>query len=284
MAKRWLILNADDYGYNEASNQAIEGLLAQGLITSTSLMTVAPQSLQAAQTAAEKKLPAGVHFTFNSDSDAERWQSNSGAASLSDTHGLHHESKQITLHAKSRDMTCEMQAQVDFMLQSGCKPDHADSHCGTLYGINGRLFFINAFRFCAQYKLPFRLAKSERFLHRMFPSGKAPGALVPLYKGIAALGLRMGVKLPDDVISSSHSIAALPNYETLRDYYLEELRNAGPGITEVFLHPAMPSGHCAADHPWKKREYEYQLLQSGDLRAVAEQEGMELVSWGNAPF
>lgn len=283
-AKRWLILNADDYGYNEVSNRAIEDLLANGLISSTSLITVAPESVRAARTAAERHLPAGLHFTFNSDSDEQRWQSNSGAASLSDANGLHHKATQITLHTKSRDIDLEMQAQYDFLLQNGHTPDHADSHCGTLYGINGRLFFINAFRFCREHDLPFRLAKSERFLHRMFASGKAPGVLVPLYKAIAALGLRSGVKMPNDVISSSHSIDALPNYETLRDYYIEEVRNAEPGITEVFLHPAFPSGDCAVDNPWKKREYEYRLLKSGDLLALAEKEGIEIVSWGNAPF
>ena len=284
MKKRWLIIHADDYGYNEASNKAIEELLAEGLLSSTSLITVAPMAEQAARTAAERNLPAGVHFTLNSDPETPRWQSNSGAASLSGAEGLYHDGKQITLHAKSRDVSRELQAQYDFMLQNGCKPDHADNHCGTLYGINGRLFFFNAFRICAQYDLPFRLAKSERFLHRMFASGKAPGVLVPLYRAIAAAGLRRGVKLPDDVITSAHGIEALPDYETLRDYYLNEAKHAGEGITEVFLHPAFPAGDCAADHPWKKREYEYRLLKSGDLLTLAEKEGFEVVSWATAPF
>ena len=282
MPERRLILHADDYGYNGASNRAVEALFEQGLLTSASLITVAPEALPAAHTAALRKLPIGVHFTLNSDPESPRWQSNSGASSLSDTKGLYHDSKQITLRAKSKDVSRELQAQYDFMLQNGCVPDHADSHCGTLYGINGRLFFFNAFRFCAQYNLPFRLAKSERFLHRMFVSGRAPAPLVPLYRAIAAAGLRRGVQLPEDVITSPHGMAALPDYETLRDFYIEELRGAGDGVTEIFLHPALPLEGCVPDDPWIKRNYEYRLLQSGDLPALAEKLGFRLVSWAEA--
>ena len=41
---KYLIINADDFGYNEEQNSAIIELLNDNLITSTSLLAVKPQS------------------------------------------------------------------------------------------------------------------------------------------------------------------------------------------------------------------------------------------------
>ncbi len=37
--ERYLIINADDYGMSQSTNQAIEHLFNEGFITSTTLMT-----------------------------------------------------------------------------------------------------------------------------------------------------------------------------------------------------------------------------------------------------
>ena len=43
---KYLIINADDFGYNPQQTKAIDELMRGKLITSTSLMTVAPLSSQ----------------------------------------------------------------------------------------------------------------------------------------------------------------------------------------------------------------------------------------------
>jgi predicted glycoside hydrolase/deacetylase ChbG (UPF0249 family) len=70
--------------------------------------------------------------------------------------------------AKRRDITRELEAQYLRLLDMGCVPDHADSHAGTLYGTNGRLFFLNAYALCKKYGLPFRFATEDSFLTRQF--------------------------------------------------------------------------------------------------------------------
>ena len=81
MAK-YLIINADDFGYNPQQTKAIDELMRGGLITSSSLMTVAPDAANAAELARLGGYPVGVHLTINSDDSKNRWQSNSGAPSL----------------------------------------------------------------------------------------------------------------------------------------------------------------------------------------------------------
>ncbi len=284
MNEKFLIINADDYGINEQTNAAVFQLFEQKRISSASVLAVGPRAEQALEIAAENKYPVGIHFAFNSDSEAERWHSFTLATSLNDGKGLHHDQKQITLHAKSADITTEMEAQYRFMVENGCVPDHADSHCGTLFGINGRLFFLNAFRFCAAHNLPFCLPKRPRFLTRQLGSGAAK-LLQPLHKSIVAIGMKMGVMLPDDMFSNPYSIRKIESYATLRDYYIREMRALEPGITELFLHPSFPLGYLNdAQDEWTKREYECRLLMSGDLLEIARDEGIRLVSWGEAPF
>lgn len=284
-AKKFLILNADDFGVNPSTNKAILELFEKGLITSASLLTVAQDSKDAAKLTFANKLPVGVHLTINSDDNENRWHSNSQAKSLSDNKGLLNDNKLLALKAKSKDVTQELEAQYRFMVENGCMPDHADNHCGTLYGINGRLFFINAFRFCKKYSLPFRFPKSPAFLERQL-NRRVPSVLVLAHKMIVNTAKHYDLCLPDDIISNPYSIKKIKTYDALRAYYVDQIKNMAPGITEVFLHPSYPIGDApsSADNEWLKREFELQLLQSWDLLQVAADKGILVCSWGNAPF
>lgn len=282
---KYLIINADDFGVHESTNKAVMELFEKKLITSSSLLTVAPYSEKAVNLSAAYNLPVGVHLTINSDDNNNRWQSNSKVKSLNDGKGLLYDQKILALKAKSKDVTAEIEAQYQFMVNNGCKPDHADNHCGTLYGINGRLFFINAFRFCQKYNLPFRFPKSPAFLARQF-GGKAPLPLILAHRILIEVAKHYDVCLIDDMFSSPYSIKKIKSYDSLREYYINELKNLSPGITEVFLHPSYPIGKNQSDKDseWLKREYELKLLQSGDLLDIAVKSNISIVSWGNAPF
>ena len=54
---RYLIINADDFGYNPQQTRAIDELFSEGLISSTSLMSVAPDAKNAAEIAKSKNYP-----------------------------------------------------------------------------------------------------------------------------------------------------------------------------------------------------------------------------------
>lgn len=284
-SERYLILNADDFGVQVATNKAVVELFEKKMISSASLLTVAQDSKDAAKLAAANKLPVGVHLAINSDDKEKRWQSNSEAKSLIDDKGLLYDTKMLALKAKSKDVTLELEAQYRFMVENDCVPDHADNHSGTLYGINGRLFFINAFRFCKKHSLPFRFPKSPAFLERQL-GRKVPAVLVFAHRMIVNTAKRYDICMPDDIVSNPYSIKKIKTYDVLRDYYIKQIKNMAPGITEVFLHPSYPIGLSSSgtDNEWLKREFELKLLQSGDLLQVAAEEKIQVCSWGNAPF
>jgi len=279
---KYLIVNADDYGVCGATNRAVEELFDAGLLSSASLMAVAPGAEQAARVSGRKGYPVGIHLTINSDSAENLWHSLTAAPSLGGGAGLPAKMSVLALKARSADVSAEIEAQYRFLCDSGCVPDHADNHCATLYGVNGRLFFINAFDFCAAHHLPFRFPKNPGFIERQL-GRKLPG-IGFLHGQVLAAARRRGVLLLDDMISNPCSIRIIGNYESLRGYYLDALNNIGEGITELFFHPSYPAGEAPSEEndEWRKRELELRFLQSGDLHAAAAGGGIKIVSWAQA--
>ena len=273
---KYLILNADDFGYNEEQTKAIREVYKAGLITSTSFMAVADSASEAATLAAKENITVGIHLTVNSDNAEHRWQSVSGAKSLSDGAGLYPNQSGIALHARHRDIAAELEAQYDFAVKNGCAVDHADNHCATLYGINGRRFYRDAYAFCSRHNLPYRFPKTPYFLERQL-GRRLPRAVLAFQKHLVRLGEKQGVKMPDDVVSNPYTLEKIGNYEDLRRYYLDAVENCIDGVTEMFLHPAYPADN--GEREWQKRVWEFELLKSGDILEKAEEKGIQVVSW-----
>ncbi len=271
---KYLIINADDFGLNKEQNKAIKELLENRLITSTSLMAVASEAMDAADFSRDISFPVGVHITLNSDGK-DLYQSLTGAPSLGKD-GLWYESKNLTFKAKREDVRKELEAQYQYIVGKGARVDHADSHCGTVYGINGRRFFLDAFDFCREHNLPFRFPKTVGFLERQIGM-KIPAPVAKIQQMIVRSAEKRGVKLLDDLVSNPWSMDKIKDYDTLRKYYLDAVDNCIDGVTEIFLHPALPNEKYGKE--WQKRDFEYQLLKSGDLLTRAKEKDVQVVSW-----
>lgn len=273
--KKYLIINADDFGYNQQQNKAITELLGKGLITSTSVMTVAPEADECSKLDGSS-YSVGVHLTINSDDSEALWKSITCAESLGGTDGLPHDGKKLTFGAKRKDVRAELDAQYNYLISKGVEIDHADNHCGTLYGINGRRFYIDAFDFCASNNLPFRFPKTVGFAERQI-GRRLPSAISKVIDAIVRTGENRNVQMLDDLVSNPWGMDRIKSYEVLRDYYIDAVDNCIDGITEMFLHPALPVDEKIG--PWTKRVYEYELLKSGDLLQRAHEKNIEVVSW-----
>lgn len=276
MAK-YLIINADDFGLNHEQNEAIKDLLTNKLITSTSLMSVASKATDATTFARDIDFPVGVHITLNSDEKDYTYASLTGAPSLGKDGNFWLDSKNLTFKARRKDVRAELEAQYRYITDKGAKVDHADSHCGTVYGINGRRFYLDAFDFCCDHNLPFRFPKTVGFLERQIGM-KIPSPVVKLQQMIVHSAEKRGVKLLDDLVSNPWSMEKIKDYETLKKYYLDAVDNCINGVTEIFLHPALSNESYGKQ--WQKRDFEYQLLRSGDLLQRAKDKGIEVVGWG----
>lgn len=289
MTERYLIINADDFGLCRETNDAIEELFNEGRITSTTLMAPAKEAADAVSRAkSNSKISMGLHITLNSDFEGERWQSvapMNDVRSLVDENGaFHHELRLFYSNAKENEVAAELQAQYDFAASSGVCPTHADSHCGTLYGFNGRPFLKEAFGLCEKYRIPFRFPRSKGFLTRIF-GGYVPPEAEALHTNAVLIADSHGIHLPDDLLTNPFPIAKIPSFLHLKEFYLQAVRNIGEGVTELFLHPSHDSARMSAITPeWRKRVWEYRFLMEDDLMKTLERENIRLVSWANAPF
>ena len=117
---RYLILNADDCGYCPEESRAVLDLLDAGLITSTSLLAVAPDFPAAAKALAARKAPCGIHFAITCDS--ERWKPASEARSLSEPAGLYVSGDVRVPLAPRADVRTELEAQLQRMKRSSTIP------------------------------------------------------------------------------------------------------------------------------------------------------------------
>lgn len=286
MNERYLIVNADDFGLTESTNGAITELFRLRAVTSSSILAPARFAKDACELAAENGFATGVHWALNAEWVDENWTPLAGEAapSLQKDGHFFHDKREMAKAARPADVTRELEAQYRYLCDSGCKIDHADSHDGTLYGTNGRLFFLNAFRVCKKHNLPFRFAKDPAFIMRQF-GGELPPALRAAHRAITLAAEAMRVALLDDFVTHPLPVEKIDGYEAMCDYYERELLKSGPGVTEVFLHPALPDEMLLSRTPqWQKRVWEYEYLKSGRLRRFAEREGFALVSWAEAPF
>lgn len=95
----------------------------------------------------------------------------------------------------------------------------------------------------------------------------------------------MGVDLIDDMITNPYPMQKIGSYESLKDYYMRQVANCREGITEMFLHPALPDEKIASLTPeWEKRVMEYRFLLSDELPLLLERENIKPISWAEAPF
>jgi predicted glycoside hydrolase/deacetylase ChbG (UPF0249 family) len=287
MNERYLIVNADDFGLTQPGDEAILRLFAAGRITSTTILAPAARAGAARADAIERGLPAGVHWTIHAEWADQRWLPCAGAErvpSLCEGGAMIPNAARASKAAKGGDVTRELAAQYAFLAENGMPPDHADSHGGTLYGVNGRLFFLNAFRLCKAHGLPFRFPRRSAFLRRQF--GREPGALLrAAHTAIVAAADGYGVRLIDDFITNPYPVRKIENFRALADFYDREIASAGEGVTEMFLHPSLPDEALQAKTPeWQKRVWEFEYLTSDAFLNLLEREGFVLTSWGNAPI
>jgi len=285
MRKRFLIVSADDFGISESTNQAIRLLFEEEKITSAGILAPAPYAREAALTAGHRGYSIGVHWTLNSEWPGERaWSPCApGARSLLEN-GRLTASMATVKKASSLDVTRELEAQYRALVNLGCMPDHADSHCGTLYGTNGRLFFLNAYSLCRKYGLPFRFAREDSFLTRQF-GPEVNGALKLAARAVAGVGGLYGAALLDDFCSDPRPVEKIDGISGLKAYYEAQLSTLRGEVCEIFLHPCLPDEELLSRSPqWQKRVWEYEYLKSGQLLTAAREQGFTPVSWSQAPF
>jgi predicted glycoside hydrolase/deacetylase ChbG (UPF0249 family) len=233
---RVVIINCDDLGLSHAANTAIYEALRDGVATSATLMVPCPWARDAA--AMYRGEDVGVHLTLNAEWETYRWGPITQAPSLLDGDGGFPRTIEDTWdHADLEEVRRECRAQVERAILWGFDVSHLDSHMGTLQ--LRPEFFDVYLELAVDFGLPLRM-------------GSAGGEKIVGFP-YRALAEAEGVVFPDQLVLYA-GVGARRHVERA----LFDLR---PGVTEVYLHPAVETDELRASHPdWAGRVEDHAFL------------------------
>lgn len=259
---RLLIINGDDAGMCHAANAGTLECLERGLMTSATMMVPCPWFPALADYARQHPhLDFGVHLTHTAEWKFYRWGPvlpREQVPGLVDPDGYFWRTvPEVYAHARPEEALLEGRAQIRKALAAGVDVTHLDSHMGVL---QLDLRFLEVYRQLAvEFDLPVRMA-SQATLEKFGQPG------------LRARFAREGLLFPDDFI-----------YEELdqepadvKGFWLRVLSHLKPGVTELYIHAALPTDElCAITGSWKTRGEEYALFtHDADLRRLLAEQGV----------
>jgi predicted glycoside hydrolase/deacetylase ChbG (UPF0249 family) len=244
---RLLIVNCDDLGSSHAANVGVYEALRGGVATSATLMVPCPWAREAA--ARYRGEDVGVHLTLNAEYDLYRWGPITHAPSLLDGDGgFPRTIDDVWDHADIDEVRRECRAQIERAIYWGFDVSHLDSHMGTLQ--LRPEFFDVYLELAVDFGLPLRLSggSTERMVG--FP-----------FRRLAA---DEGVVFPDHFLH----VRRVGSRRAI-ERALVELR---PGVTEVYVHPAVDTAELRSLAPdWAGRVDDHDLVTGHTpLRSLAE--------------
>ena len=251
-----LIVNCDDLGSTRSANVAVYDALRNGVATSSSLMVPCPWARDAA--AEYRGEDVGVHLTLNSEAETYRWGPITHSPSLLDGDGgFPRTIEDAWDHGDLDEVRKECRAQIERAIYWGFDVSHLDSHMGTL---QLRADFFDVYlELAVEFGLPLRMAgaSAERLVG--FP-----------YRKLAE---------SEGVVFTDHFIYMTGGPS--RRHIERALFDLEPGVTEVYLHPAIDTDELRAaysDWPNRVEDHAY-LCHDPSLPNLLDRAGVTLIGY-----
>ncbi len=262
-----LIINADDAGMSHGSNQAIIKSMDKGLVQSSTIMVPCPWFSEIkAYALKHPDVDFGVHLTHTSEWKRYRWAPLTSAQKtpgLRDKDGyMHHEVPELYKSSNAVEAYIEAKAQIEKALKSGINISHIDSHMGAM--MYSMMYAINYIRLAKEFNLPLRMPSLETLKQH-----KAEKLLTMLDN--------FRIVYPDYLI---YGVKAR-NGMTLKETWLKVLKNLKPGVTEIYIHPALPNQETKAiTNSWRTRAEELELFTTNpEIRKAITDGGIKLIGY-----
>jgi len=283
MKEKRIIVNADDFGMSKGITDAVLAAHRYGFLTSTSLMVNMPWAEYAVeQLARAPGLGVGIHLNICQGRSA---LPPSEVRSLVDPHGNFHRPPVMTQklwrwQVAGKEMEAEFRAQISWMKQRGLHPTHADSHHHMhIYPAALRPFVramkaegierVRASRFSCWPSRNRNRGYEEPMLRRLAARTYRTMLQATLLAGIESPDSRLAFPAGDDC-----------GYD-VRERWMQAFVHLGPGTYELACHPGLSDPDFSpVDRIRVQREAELQCLTDRDLRAVLEQNEIQLISYG----
>ncbi|MGB5105734.1 MAG: ChbG/HpnK family deacetylase [Candidatus Zixiibacteriota bacterium] len=270
-----LIINADDLGLTAGVNRSIAELIAENLVTSTTLMVTAGDYRDAVNILMQNhSIPCGVHITMTSslpESLIGPVCPPDSVPSLVDASGKFHFDRDLFfLNANPDEALHEATAQIELAIADGIDITHLDSHEGTM---QLRPEFADRYlNLAARFRLPLRMA-SRALLDQ-----------IGLGEGWVERARRLNLQFPDNFVYLP--IDGFANFAEKMHYMSRLIFCLPAGVTEIYFHPAAPqheprltqSGRSDFAN-WTVRQWDYAILNSSEFRTAIVEQNIKLINF-----
>jgi predicted glycoside hydrolase/deacetylase ChbG (UPF0249 family) len=273
--KKVILLHADDIGMCEEANIAAKEYFTNGNIASAAVMM--PCEFAEDMIAWAKKNPkkdVGLHLTLTSEWKQYRWGPVSPATlvpGLIDPAGkLWPDVPNVVAHASAAEVEIEIRAQIDKSIALGYRPNHIDTHMGTLYGHPD---YVKAF---------VRVAEAYRI----------PANILDLSDSVILAGMKkLGYPINDEVVTLLEqytlpkldyftSVPSAKTYEQKIEGFKNLVRSLKPGLTEIIFHPSIETENLKTiTNSWQQRVWEAKMFSDPDLLRFFKDEGLVFTNW-----
>ena len=279
--KRYLIINADDFGLCHSANEAVMDLFESGCLKSSTIMTPCPGAEEAVEFAVNHPQYAiGVHLTHTNEwKERFPWGPLTDGASLKTAEGrMWPESEDFEAHCDYDEAVAESRAQMEFCENRGMRPSHADSHMGALYGLNGKLALLpKTLALCGKKGYPFRMF--SRPLASQCPEGTPLALFNAACRFSGIFGKINNVPMPDYLVFPEN-IETGGSCEEFKRNFIDYLIRIPEGISETYVHPAMLTDemkNITATH--LRRYWEYLVMKDPETHEAFRVNGIRLIDY-----
>lgn len=269
--RRCVIIHADDAGMCHAVNAGtIEGL-AQGGVSSASIMVPCPWFKEFAAYARENPDgDYGIHLTLNSEWDNYRWgpvAPRGAVSSLVDEEGyLWDNVDQVRMNAKAEEVEIELRAQIERAKEFGVPLSHLDTHMGAVFA---RADIARVYlKLGIEYNLPVLVVRPS-------PDNDVAQRYPDIVSMLGPLEER---KLP--VLDALFQFYERGTLEQRKQRYLDALRDLKPGVSEIIIHCGVDDAELrSVTSSVQIRDTDRRIFTDPDVLAEIERLGIEVITW-----
>ncbi len=264
---KFLIITADDFGLHESVNEAVEAATREGVLTAASLMIAAPAAADAIRRArALPRLRVGLHLVL---ADGIAMLPHTSIPGLTDERGYMDSrmlSKGVRFIASRRirrELEAEIRAQFGAFAASGLALDHVNVH--KHFHMHPTLLSM-ILRIGGEYGLSAVRVPAEPSWFAARQSGWSARIGAAAWKPMTALMKR---RLDARDIFHNDTIFGIAASGAMDERTLLEIvARLPPGVTEIYLHPAVQQQALTATMSHYRHADELAALQSARLRAA----------------
>lgn len=273
--KKVIMLHADDIGMCPEANTAAKKQLEAGDIQSAAVMIPCPNAEDFITYAKNNpKMDIGLHLTLTSEWKTHRWGPVTDDAEvpglLDEDKKLWHTVPQVVQHASAEEVEKEIRAQIEKSISWGHRPDHIDTHMGTLFGDPS---YVKVYmKVAEEYGIPANIINISN--PRVLAEFRGKG--YPMDDTVVEMSENYTLPKLDYFTSAPEA----KTYEEKMGNFKELINSLEPGLTEIIFHPSVLTENLKGiTGSWQQRSWEAQMFSDPDLIQFFRDQDIVFTNW-----